>query len=225
MGSILAALDDAGGGIAHSTFVLLTADHGVHLGEKAVAVGSKWTLWEQTSRVPLMIFDPRRPARSRGSTVGAAVSLVDILPTLAEVGGVALPSASSRPLAGASLLAHLADGGGGGAAVAALRHRVVLVTSHCPGRTLLGYAVRGARWRYISYASRTTGGPAGKPWPSLEAAADAGNELYDALADPHERVNLLQAQRGWNASAREQVRWHWAAMERALQRLLSKNAD
>ena len=97
---------------------------------------------------------------------------------------------------------------------------MVLVTSHCPGRALLGYAVRGFRYAYISYASRTTGAPAGNAWPSLEAAAAAGNELYDAHADPHERLNLLQAQRGWNASAREQVRSHWATMERALQRLL-----
>ena len=211
IGAILDALGDSSGYIARSTVVLLTADHGVHLGEKAVAVGSKWTLWEPTSHVPLLLLAPGAPA---GRTVHTAVSLVDVLPTLAEAAAITISKTEALP--GRSLLALLDDD-----AASAARHRSVLVT-HCPARTLLGYAVRDARFRYISYASRTNSSPAGRAWTSLDEAAAAGNELYDTLTDPHEQLNLLQAQREWNETERGGVRRRWSGMERALQRLLAQ---
>ena len=138
VGFILAALDAAEGGRALDLCPAHRRPRRAS-GEKAVAVGSKWTLWQPTSRVPLIIADPRG-GHPRGNTVRGR-RLARRRPSYARRGWRRwLPSGSSRPLAGSSLLAHLADGGGG---AATLRHRMVLVTSHCPGRTLLGYAVRG----------------------------------------------------------------------------------
>ena len=214
VGSILDALRSAPT-LARSTIVMLTADHGTHLGEKAVAVGSKWTLWERTSRVPFYLHIPPSLLRSLprgtpgGSTVSSAVSLVDVVPTLAEACGV--EHSALQRLPGRSLLPLLGEHP---AAVASARDRSVLVT-HCPSRTVLGYAVRDARWRYVSYASKAKGSPAGHGWTSAEEAAGAGAELYDLMVDPAERFNLLR-----DARARPDVRQQWATMERSLQRLL-----
>ena len=78
----------------------------------------------------------------------------------------------------------------------------------------MGYAVRTARFRYISYASKGLGTPAGHAWPSAEAASAAGAELYDLADDPAERSNLLRPGNVTRESARA-----WAVMEAALRRL------
>ena len=96
---------------------------------------------------------------------------------------------------------------------------VAVLVTHCPAKTLLGYAVRSARYRYLAYAQRTDRGiaPSLLPRPSsMEAAAAAGSELYDLVSDPHERSNLLVRQRR-NATVHAAA----AAMERALHKLIT----
>ena len=66
--------------------------------------------------------------------------------------------------------------------------------------------------------------PAGHPWklqdaPNARALSRLPCELYDVVADPYERHNLLRAA-GDNATQIELVHRVWTTMERELQGLL-----
>ena len=61
-----------------STIVVLWSDHGYHLGEKRSF--RKFSLWEESTRVPFIIWDARSSARE-GRHTDEPVSLIDIYPT------------------------------------------------------------------------------------------------------------------------------------------------
>lgn len=69
--------------IYNNTIIILTSDHGYALGEKKHF--TKWALWETDLRVPLIIAGPGIDA---GASSEQSVSLLDIFPTIIELGGV-----------------------------------------------------------------------------------------------------------------------------------------
>ncbi len=128
IGRVLDALDD--GPHAKNTIVVLFADHGYHLGEKQR--WSKFSLWERTTRVPLIISVP-------GGVSGRSarpVELLSIYPTLIDLCGLR-PNAK---LEGVSLRPLLQSPD------AAWEH--VAITTLGQGN----HALRDERWRYIRYA-------------------------------------------------------------------------
>lgn len=133
IGRLIEALDAAG--CADDTIIVLWGDHGWHLGEKLH--WRKFTLWEEATRVPLMIVAPG-VSRNR-VRCGRTVSLLDLYPTLIELCG--LPP---RPeLEGTSLVKLLRDPEAPWDRPAVMTH----------GRN--NHAVRSERWRYIRYADGT----------------------------------------------------------------------
>ena len=66
---------------ADNTIVALWSDNGFHLGEKLH--WRKFTLWEEATRVPLIISDPSNTRLK--SRVDAPVSLIDLFPTLLDL--------------------------------------------------------------------------------------------------------------------------------------------
>ncbi|MDR3632188.1 MAG: sulfatase [Isosphaeraceae bacterium] len=129
VGRVLDALDASGR--AGETLVVLWSDHGWHLGEKLVT--GKNTLWERSTRVPLIFAGPEI---GRGARCGEPVELLDIFPTLLDL--CAFPP---RPdLEGQSLVPQLRDAN-------AIRTRPA-VTTHNRGN----HAVRTRNHRYIRYA-------------------------------------------------------------------------
>jgi choline-sulfatase len=71
---------------ADNTIIVLWSDHGFHLGEKQH--WAKRTLWSESTRVPLIFAGKGiRP----GLTTEAAVSLIDVYPTLTSLAGLAFP--------------------------------------------------------------------------------------------------------------------------------------
>jgi arylsulfatase A-like enzyme len=80
---------------ASNTIVALWSDNGFHLGEKLH--WRKFTLWEEATRVPLIIADPQGgPYRPR---VAAPVSLIDLFPTLLDLAGLpAMPGVDGHSL-------------------------------------------------------------------------------------------------------------------------------
>jgi choline-sulfatase len=129
VGRLLDALDASG--LAGETVVVLWSDHGWHLGEKGVS--GKNTLWERSTRVPLVFAGPGVAA---GARCARPVELLDLYPTLLELSG--LPA---RPeLEGHSLVPLLKD--------ARARRAWPAVTTHNRDN----HAVRSERWRYIRYA-------------------------------------------------------------------------
>lgn len=96
VGRILDGL--AKSGVADRTIVVFTSDHGFSLGEHGM--WQKQNLWEQATRVPLIIAVPG--ARTHGHASRRLVELIDLYPTLAELAGLPAPDRvdghSLRPL-------------------------------------------------------------------------------------------------------------------------------
>lgn len=130
VGRLIAALEN--GPLAENTVIVLWSDHGYHLGQKET--WEKFALWEQTTRVPLIVATPGEA--QAGQSTAAAVSLLDIYPTLAELCDIP----SGEPLDGTSLVPLLHD-------PQQTSDRAVVITH---GRE--NHAVRSAHWRYIRYA-------------------------------------------------------------------------
>jgi choline-sulfatase len=129
VGRVLAALDESG--MAGRTVVVLLSDHGWHLGEKGVS--GKNTLWEPSTRVPLIVAGPGVRA---GGVCSRPAELLDVYPTLAEL--CALPP---RPgLEGHSLVPQLRDPDA--------PRPWPAITTQGPNN----HAVRTDRFRYIRYA-------------------------------------------------------------------------
>ena len=82
---VLEALDARG--VLDETLTLVTSDHGENLGEH----GLWWknTMYEQAARVPLIVSWPACWAGGQRRT--AACSLVDLVQTIAALGGAAVP--------------------------------------------------------------------------------------------------------------------------------------
>ena len=85
LGKVLDVMDELD--VWNNTIVVFTADHGMHLGEKGI--WGKWTLYDETTRVPLIIHDPASP-QSFGKHYRFPVELVDIFPTLVDLTGIPL---------------------------------------------------------------------------------------------------------------------------------------
>ncbi len=132
IGLVLSALKRSG----HwdDTIVVLTSDHGYHLGEHYM--WGKVTLFEDCARVPLMI---RVPGMTKsGSSTDGLVELLDLYPTLAGLCGVAPP----EDLQGQSLVPLLKDPTRVG------KDAVFTVVRR---RDQLGKAIRTQGWRYAAW--------------------------------------------------------------------------
>ena len=163
VGRLLDALDQAG--LADNTIVVVWGDHGWHLGEKGIT--GKNSLWERSTRVPLILAGP---GIARDARCSAPVELLDVYPTLVD-----LCSLTRRDeLEGLSLVPQLVDG--------KTRRERPAITTHNRGN----HAVRSERWRYIRYADDseelydTLSDP--NEWHNL-----AGQEVHSAIKEEHRR--------------------------------------
>jgi len=115
----------------HNTYVILFSDHGWHLGEKRH--WGKAALWEQTTRVPLVVAGPGVPA---GRRCDQPVDLLCIYPTVLDLAGIRPP----HKLAGRSL-----------------RPLLDQPDADWPYPVLTTFvdhhALRTPHWRYIRYAT------------------------------------------------------------------------
>lgn len=130
VGRILDELDRLG--LADSTAIVFTSDHGYHLGDHTF--WQKADLHEQVTRVPLIIASPGiNPGRT-----SSLVQLIDIFPTLCELAVVPVPES----VEGVSLVPVLND-------PAKVVNREVYSFN---GDHL---ALRSDRWSYMRYADGT----------------------------------------------------------------------
>ncbi len=166
VGHVLDALEQAK--IADRTIVVFLSDHGYHLGEHGL--WQKMSLFENSARVPLVIFDPR--AKGNGKACPRPVELVDLHATLADLCGIDAPKTD-----GVSLRPLLAD-----PAASWERPAFTQVSRGTPTATgdatkdakwFMGRSVRTDRFRYTEWAG-----------------GEKGAQLYDYTADPHELTNL-----------------------------------
>jgi choline-sulfatase len=129
VGRVMEALKNSG--LGDNTVVVVWSDHGWHLGEKNIS--GKNSLWERTTRVPLIFAGP---GVTSGGRCSQPAELLDMFPTLLDLCGIEAKST----LDGVSLKPQLRD-------AAAKRERPA-ITSACPGN----HGIRTETHRYIRYA-------------------------------------------------------------------------
>ena len=94
---VLKALEEAGQ--ADNTIIVYSADNGYYLGDRGFQ--GKWSHYEESLRVPMVMYDPRVPNEKRGRVVEELVLNVDLAPTFLEWAGVEKPKGyEGRSLAG-----------------------------------------------------------------------------------------------------------------------------
>lgn len=169
IGALVEALD--GSPYANNTVVILTSDHGYEWGEKEAL--SKNTLWDNSTRVPLVIRVPGFDAND-GKQVTVPVALVDLYPTVRDLCGLdadTKKTSQGADLDGHSMLPLLIDPDAGewdGPPVA-----LSMVSGNSTSEAgSKNYAVRSQDWRYIRYEN------------GME-------ELYCLQSDPYEFTNLI----------------------------------
>lgn len=88
VGRVIKALNESPH--AKHTIIVLFSDHGYHLGEKSRV--SKHSLWQESTRVPLVIVEPGKPTQR---VCARPVGLIDLYPTLVELCGLPNRAANS----------------------------------------------------------------------------------------------------------------------------------
>jgi len=81
IGRVLSACEEQGFG--ENTVVIFMGDNGYYKGSRGFA--GKWSHFEESLRVPLVIFDPRLPRKLRGRVLNEMALNVDIAPTIVSL--------------------------------------------------------------------------------------------------------------------------------------------
>ena len=161
VGRIVAKLTERG--LADNTVILFTSDNGWFAGERGLA--DKWLMYEESIRVPLVVFDPRLRRSERGHTVEALTLNLDFAPTMLELAGVSVPSA----MQGRSLVPLLH-----GSRPPDWREHFFYEHRYGPNIIPPSEGIRTERWAYLRWFA-----------PNPES-----QELYDIQRDPLEQHNL-----------------------------------
>lgn len=168
IGRVLEALEQLR--LTDQTVVVVWSDHGFHLGERGL--WCKTSNFELDARVPLIFAGP---GIVQGGTARGLVELIDIYPTLVELGGLPSPDSPLR-LEGRSLVPILRDPSQPGKPAAITQHpRPPYYGKGQP--ELMGISARTENWRVTQWRDWATG-------------AVMASELYDHRTDPDEVVNL-----------------------------------
>lgn len=162
VGMICDALEECG--VADNTVVIFTSDNGFMCGSHGY--GSKVLPYEESSRVPLIVMDPREPANERGVRCNALCCSADIAPTILALSHTAAPV----DVDGKSMLPLLDDN------TAMIHDAAPLINVWGPAATH-SLAVVTKNWKYIY-------------WPYSQDGFTPREELYHTGVDPLELRDL-----------------------------------
>jgi len=143
-----------------NTVIIFTSDNGYFLGERGLA--GKWLMYENSIRVPLIIYDPRTENNSQ--TNDQLVLNIDIAPTIMDYAGIKIP----EDIQGQSLIPVLKD--------PSFSIRKQFLCEHLYDLKFIpkSEGIRSREWKYFRYIND----------PDHE-------ELYDLVNDPMEVDNLV----------------------------------
>lgn len=76
-------------GLAENTVIIFAGDNGYYAGSRGFA--GKWSHYEESLRVPLIVYDPRMEESLQGRVNSSLVLNVDVAPTLLALASVKIP--------------------------------------------------------------------------------------------------------------------------------------
>lgn len=169
-------------GLDENTVIVLTGDHGWHLGDHGL--WNKHSNFEQATRTPLIIYAPELKG---GFQNESPVELIDIFSTICDLAGIEVPD----HLHGRSLAPILNKEQPKVKDFAISQYpRKCKIGSSVIGKypddcTVMGYAIRNERYRYVAwyegdYEDRSV----------FRQESILAEELYDYDIDPLEQQNL-----------------------------------
>ena len=148
-------------GLDQNTVIILMGDNGYFLGERQLA--GKWLMYDNSIRVPLIIYDPRSTS---AKVVDQQALNIDLAPTMLDLAGEPIP----QSMQGQSLLPLVT-----GESTSLARDTVLIEhlweMEHIPPSE----GVRTADWKYLRYVNDKS-----------------SPELYNLKEDPQEINNLAQ---------------------------------
>ncbi len=153
-------------GLADNTIIIYSADNGYYLGDRGFA--GKWTHYEESLRVPLVIYDPRAAESLRGQVRSEMVLNSDLASTMIDLAGQETPATHT----GRSLVSLL-----GNDVPADWRTDFLCEFLAVPATIPLWEGVRDTDWVYARYFVD------GKDEPPFEF-------LHDLRNDPDQLVNI-----------------------------------
>jgi arylsulfatase A-like enzyme len=130
IGKIRKTLEEKG--LAESTVIILMGDNGYFLGERQLA--GKWLMYDNSLRVPLMVFDPRVKGGKRDQSLALNI---DVPATILDLAGIPQP----QTWQGVSLNS------------AKLAERKEMLFEHLWQTPIIppSEAIRTERWKYLRY--------------------------------------------------------------------------
>jgi GH35 family endo-1,4-beta-xylanase len=167
-------------GLDKNTIIVIWGDHGWHLGDHGL--WNKHSNFEQATRSPLIIFDPRINTKVK---IESPTEFVDVFPTLCAATGLQIP----KNLDGTNLMPLVK-----GEQVSVKPFAV----SQWTNAKKTGYSFRTDRYRYTVWLD---GKKSTEPIFAKDVFAE---ELYDYQLDPKETVNLIKEENSANLIKRFQ---------------------
>lgn len=130
IGNIRRALEEKG--LAENTVIILMGDNGYFLGERQLA--GKWLMYDNSLRVPLIVFDPRQTGGKRNTDFALNI---DVPATILDFAGIQSP----KSWQGTSLRSNQ------------LAKRKDFLTEHLWQVDIIppSEAIRTERWKYFRY--------------------------------------------------------------------------
>ena len=162
VGMIRAAVKEAG--VTENTVFIFTSDNGFFCGSHGY--GSKVLPYEESTNVPLIVFDPRHSSSGKRLRSAALTANIDMAPTILELAGLEVPV----EMDGVSLLPLLDN------PKAAVRETATLINVWGP-QAAHSYGVVTRDYKYLY-------------WPYEAGELEPTEELYHLAKDPGELTNL-----------------------------------
>lgn len=191
VGMIRKALEEQG--VADNTVIIYTSDNGFFCGSHGL--GSKVLPYEEATRVPLIIYDPRHPNTGKKLRSDALTGNIDFAPTLLNLAGVPVP----ENMDGADLMKLYAN------PQESIHESLALINVYNQSGPPITHAmaVVTKEMKYIF-------------WPYAADGFEETEELYHLGKDPNELTN--QAGNPEYSAAMQQMRktydkhlTHWSA--------------
>mgnify|MGYP001457827804 FL=1 len=155
-------------GLDKNTIIVLWGDHGFHLGDHSQ--WTKHTNFEQSTRSPLLIKDPRI---NKTINVDSPTEFIDVFPTLCELAKLEIP----EELDGISLKPQILG--------EQTTSKIFAVSQYPRHGNIMGYSFRTKRHRYSVWVNNK------KSFEPIYIEDIYAEELYDYTNDPLETENII----------------------------------